>query len=60
MPMVAKETARHVIEAMPDDVSLDDIIHALYVRAKFEHGESQIRDGLGIPHEEARQRRLQP
>jgi hypothetical protein len=54
--MVAKEAAKHVIDAMPEDASLDDIIHALYVRAKFEHGERQIRDGGGIPHEEARQR----
>jgi hypothetical protein len=54
--MVAKEAARHVIDAMPDDASMDDIIHALYVRAKFEHGEGEIRQGQGVPHEKARKR----
>jgi hypothetical protein len=54
--MVAKEAARHVIEALSDDASMDDSIHALYVRAKFEHGDRQIREGAGVPHEEARQR----
>jgi len=54
--MVAKEAAKHVIDAMPDDASMDDIIHALYVRAKFEHGEREIREGHGVPHEQAKER----
>ncbi|HUU09987.1 MAG TPA: hypothetical protein VM431_05550 [Phycisphaerae bacterium] len=53
--MVAKEAAKHVIDAMPDDASMDDIIHALYVRAKFEHGEREIREGRGVPHEQAKE-----
>jgi hypothetical protein len=28
---------------------MDDIMHALYVRAKFAKGEQEIRDGKGIP-----------
>ena len=35
---------------------LDDIMHALYVRAKFAKGEQEIRDGKGIPHDEAKRR----
>jgi len=35
---------------------MDDVIHALYVNAKFEHGEGEIREGHGIPHEEAKRR----
>jgi len=54
--MVAKEAAKHVIDAMPDDASMDDIIHALYVRAKFEHGEREIREGRGVPHEQVKER----
>jgi hypothetical protein len=54
--MGAKEAAKHVIETLPDDASMDEIIHALYVRAKFEHGEREIREGSGVSHEEARQR----
>jgi hypothetical protein len=54
--MAAKEAARLVFDAMPDDASMDDIIHALYVRAKFEHGEREIREGRGVPHEAAKER----
>ena len=54
--MTVKETARNVIDALPDDASMDDIIHALYVQAKFAHGEQQIREGRGVPHEEAKRR----
>ena len=54
--MVAKEMAKTVIDALPEDASLDQIIHALYLRAKFERGESQIRQGQGIPHEEVKKR----
>lgn len=54
--MVAKEAAKQVIDTLPDEASLDDIIHALYVTAKFEHGEREIREGHGVPHEEAKQR----
>ena len=35
---------------------MDDIIHALYVRLKCERGEREIRDGNGVPHEQAKQR----
>ncbi len=54
--MVAKEAAKQVIDAMPDDATLDDIIHALYVRAKFARGEREIRDGRGVAHEDAKKR----
>jgi predicted transcriptional regulator len=54
--MVAKEMARTVIDSLPQEASLDEIIHALYVRAKFERGEREIRQGLGIPHEEVKKR----
>lgn len=54
--MAVKDIAKNVIDALPDNTSMDGIIHALYVRAKFERGESQIREGRGISHEEARRR----
>jgi len=54
--MVAKHVAKGVIDAMPDEASMDDIIHALYVNAKFEHGEREIRKGRGIPQKVARKR----
>ena len=54
--MAAKDVAKHVIEALPDDASMDDVIHALYIKAKFDHGESQVREGQGIPYEEGKRR----
>lgn len=54
--MATKDDAKQVIDALPDEATMEDIIHALYVRAKFERGEREIRDGKGISHEEARQR----
>ncbi|MBI5243556.1 MAG: hypothetical protein HY922_07710 [Elusimicrobia bacterium] len=54
--MTVKDTAKQVIDALPDQASMDDIIHALYVGIKFEHGEREIREGKGISHEEAKQR----
>jgi len=54
--MAVKEIARSVIDSLPDGVSMDDIIHALYVNAKFERGESEIRKGRGVPHKAARKR----
>ena len=54
--MAVKEIVRQVVDALPDDASMDDVIHALYVRAKFEHGEREIRAGRGISHEAAKRR----
>ena len=54
--MAVKDNAKQVIDALPDEVSIDDIIHALYVKAKFDRGEQEIREGKGISHKEAKQR----
>ena len=54
--MAAKETAKSVIDALPDGATMDDIIHALYVNIKFEHGEREIIEGKGISHDDAKQR----
>jgi len=51
--MQLKDIAKNVIDTLPDDTTLDDIIHALYIRAKFDHGEREIREGKGISQEEA-------
>jgi hypothetical protein len=54
--MLTKETAKQVIDSLPDDVTMDDIIHALYVNVKFARGEREIREGKGVTHEEAKKR----
>ena len=54
--MAVKDTAKQVIDILPEEATMDDIIHALYINTKFEHGEREIREGKGISHEEAKQR----
>ena len=48
--------AKKVIDSLPDETNLDEIIHALYIKAKFDRGLRQIDEGKGIPHEEAKKR----
>ena len=54
--MAVKDVAKHVIDALPDEASMDDIMHALYLNKKFRRGEREGREGRGVPHEEAKQR----
>ena len=54
--MTVKESAKQVIDGLPDGASMDDIIHALYVNIKFAHGKQEIRDGKGISHEDAKKK----
>lgn len=54
--MTDKEIAKQVIDTLPKGATLDDIMHALSVRAKFAKGEQKIRDGKGISHQVAKRR----
>ncbi len=48
-----------MVRRLPDDATLDDIMHALYLRAKIERAEREVEEGKGIPHEVVRKRILQ-
>lgn len=52
--MPIKDIAKQVIDSLSDEATMDDIIHALYVKTKFERGEREIREGKGIPQDEAK------
>jgi predicted transcriptional regulator len=54
--MTTREIAKSVIEAMPEDASLDDIMRALYIRAKIERAERSIDEGRGVPQAEVKKR----
>lgn len=54
--MTTKEAAKRVIDELPEGVTIDEIIRALDLNAKFERGEREIREGKGVPHEEAVER----
>jgi hypothetical protein len=56
MAVAVKEKVKSLIDNLPDNTTIDDIIHALYIQVKLERAEKNIRAGKGISHEEAKQR----
>ena len=53
-----KENIIEMIRSLPDDVSMEDIIEAIYVRKKIEKGLKDSEEGKLYTHEEARETRL--
>lgn len=51
-----KETVRQVVESMPEDVDLDELLNRLYVLDQIEDGERSLAEEGSIPHEEVKQR----
>lgn len=47
-----KETVLEIVESMPDEIDLDQLLNKLYVLAKIEAGERSLKDEGGVPHEE--------
>ena len=47
-----KEVAIEAIRQLPDDVSVEEILEALYVRQKIETGLRQHTNGETVPTEE--------
>ena len=45
-----------MIKNLPDDVSMEDIIEAIYIRQKNEKGLEDSEKGRTITHEEAKER----
>ena len=57
--MTAKETVRALLDNLPDDCSLDEVLYHLYVAQAVQNGLSDAEAGRMIPHErvEAEMRR---
>lgn len=49
--MTAKETVRALLDRLPDDCSLDDVLYHLYVVQAVGHGVADGDAGRVIPHE---------
>ena len=47
-----KDTVRALLERLPDDCSLDDVLYHLYVIQKVEAGLADADAGRVIPHEQ--------
>ncbi len=54
--MSTKDAVIEMIKRLPDEVSVPDIIAELYFRQKVDEGLRQLDAGLGIPHDEAKQK----
>ena len=52
----AKDTARQLIDQLPDSATLNDIMYELYVEQKIERGMQDSREGKITPHEEVKKR----
>ncbi len=51
-----KEQVIKMIQNMPQDISIEDIMAELYFRHQVDEGLSQLDEGKGIPHEEIEKR----
>jgi predicted transcriptional regulator len=50
--MTTKETVRALLDRLPDDCSIDDVLYHLYVLQAVGEGEADADAGRLIPHEE--------
>lgn len=50
--MEGKEAVRALLERLPDDCSVDDVLYHLYVLQAIERGQAEVAAGRTIPHEE--------
>lgn len=48
----AKETVRKILEELPEDCSLEDVLYRLYVRQRVEAGLRDAEAGRLLPHDE--------
>ncbi|MEE8163397.1 MAG: hypothetical protein V3T92_05225 [Anaerolineae bacterium] len=56
MRTVVKEEVIQLIEKMPDDCTVEDILYELYLKQKVDKGLQDIKEGRVVKHEEVKQR----
>ncbi len=54
--MTAKEKVIQVVQALPEDASIEDAMERLFLLAKIERGIEQAEAGELIPHEKVKER----
>jgi predicted transcriptional regulator len=50
--MTTKEKVRELLDRLPDDCSLDDVLYHLYVVQTIDRGLADVEAGRTVPHEE--------
>jgi predicted transcriptional regulator len=56
MRTAVKEETIQLIERMPDDCTVEDILYELYLKQKVDKGLQDIQEGRVVKHEEVTQR----
>lgn len=51
-----KQQVLQMIEALPDDVSVDDVMAELYFKLQVDAGLKELDEGMGIPQEKIEER----
>jgi hypothetical protein len=47
-----KETVKAILDRLPDDCSLEDVLYHLYVIQAVDQGRAEVQAGGTIPHEQ--------
>lgn len=53
---ISKEKLEEIIHELPESVDIEDLMYRLYLLEKIEAGETDIRKGHTLSHEEASER----
>ena len=51
--MTAKDTVKALLERLPDECSLNEVLYRLDVLQAVAHGDAHLQAGRTIPHEQA-------
>ncbi|MBI5634849.1 MAG: hypothetical protein HZA15_15385 [Nitrospirae bacterium] len=51
-----KQQVIQMIQSLPDEISIDDIMAELYFKLQVDSGLKELDEGKGIPHEEIEKR----
>ena len=52
MPETTKQDMLDLLESLPDDVSVDDVMYALYIRSSIDKGLDDSKAGRTVSNEE--------
>ncbi|MFH1562476.1 MAG: hypothetical protein ABIF11_03530 [Nitrospirota bacterium] len=51
-----KEQVIQMVQSLPENVTVDDVMHELYFKMQVDAGLKELDEGKGIPHEEVEER----
>jgi predicted transcriptional regulator len=56
MAVGVKEQVIRLVETLPEEATVDDIMRELYFKIQVDKGLKELDEGKGIPHEEVERR----